>query len=187
MNLPLLSNNQIQKIMACSTLKGKGKTCLNNIGGIKMVYLNNQESITGYTLNATTKVIETLVYTEAFVSVETKRNTSMLAQSEKRNLTEGTNYVEATLSLNFKRFDEETADFLRVAGEGQRDLAGVVVDGNGIGWYVPYLQLATNETTTGTVKADGSKADTTFVGEYEVLAYRVADALLADLLEDPTP
>lgn len=147
----------------------------------------DQDSVTGYTLDAGEKKLATLVYTEAWLPVYVKRNTSNLKQSEKRNLTEGTNYVEATMSLMFKRFDEDTADWLRIAGEGQRDLAFIVVDANGTGWFVQYAQLATDETDTGTAKADGSKADATFLAEYEVLAYVVPPEIIADLLVDPTP
>ena len=77
--------------MACRTLLEKAKTCLNNIGGLKTIFMTDQDSITGYTLDAGLKKLATLTYTEAWLPVYVKRNTSNLKQSEKRNLTEGTN------------------------------------------------------------------------------------------------
>ena len=59
---------------------------------------------------------------------------------------------------------------LKILGEGQRDLAIIVLDANGIYWYFSNAQLTSLGEGSGTAKADGSKYSISFTAESEFLA-----------------
>jgi hypothetical protein len=139
--------------------------------------------VTATTVDGVTGKITGFTVSSDFESIYFKRNALSHTESDKRNLDEGSTYVEGTVTASFKRRNAENRELLISAGDGQRDLCCVYKDGNGLWWYVPTMQLATKEGTTGVVKADGSKYDVTFVGEYEEDAREVEASAIADLFD----
>lgn len=174
--------------MACTTLVELVDECENNMGGGQDLLYNDQSSVPEFTVDTTTKKITAFTGMEApFIRIPFRRNAVSYMESEKIDRDAGSNYMEATVSVSLKKRDAKKSEMLRVAGQGQRYLAFVFKDGNGTPWYFQNMQLATSEGGSGANKAEGSKYDVTFVGEYEGYAYPITDALYATLTDPITP
>jgi hypothetical protein len=171
--------------MACTSLVDLAKDCENNIGGATEIILNDQDQVTSFTV--TGHKITAMVHESAFKSIYFKRNVATLNEEEQRDLNEGSNFVKQTIELGLKRREAAKSAAIKIIGQGQRDLAVVIGDGNGLYWYVPNAQLATNAGGLGKTKAEGSKYDLTFVAENEFLAYEIDAAVVAQIKAAPAP
>lgn len=171
--------------MACNELEELEKDCNNNLGGATQLIYNDQDQVGLVTVDPVTDKITAIEHLSAFKGIYFKRNVGMYNEEEKRDLNEGTNFVTNTLTVGLKRREAAKSKMLRIAGEGQRDLAMLMKDGNGIWWYFEKMQLATNTGGSGENKAAGSKYDVTFTGEYEFLAKEVLPSVIALLLAEP--
>ena len=82
----------------------------------------------------------------------------------------------------FHRREAAKSRSIKILGEGQRDLAIIVLDANGKYWYFANAQVTAVAEGSGTAKADGSKYSITIVAESENLAYEVDPTIIAGLL-----
>lgn len=167
--------------MACNSLVAITKSCENNLGGIVRVWVNDQDNITGTTVDTANWEITDFTNTVAFVEYEVKRNVSNYVETVTKDMTNGSSFISNLLSLKFHRKDAAKARQLNIAGEGQRYLTIVVLDANGKYWWFEYMQLNGGTGGSGTAKADGSNFDVTFLGEYESWAYELDSAAAATL------
>lgn len=163
--------------MSCTTLTSLTKDCLNNVGGATEIIVNDQDQVTAFTL--TGHKITAMTHLSAFKSIYFKRNVATFNEEEQRDLNEGSNFVKQTVELSLKRREAAKSAAIKILGEGQRDLALVIKDGNGLFWYIPNAQLATNAGGIGKTKAEGAKYDLTFVAENEFLAYEIDSTVVA--------
>lgn len=169
--------------MACTTLEDIEKGCLNNIGGITAVYINDMDNITSVTENTTTWMVTAITQTARFQTIEFKRNVGNYTEDGAIDLLNGSSFVTQTINLMLHRREAAISRKIKIMGEGQRDLAVIVKDANGLYWYFPNAQVSATGEGSGTAKADGSKYSVTLLAENEFLAKEVDSTIIAALLE----
>jgi hypothetical protein len=162
--------------MACSTIANIVKGCDNNIGSITKIYINDLDNVT---INPATDIdlpnwiITAITVTADFEEFEFRRNTSNYTEEAAIDLINGSSFVTQTINLMFHRREGAKSRAIKILGEGQRDLAVIVLDGNGKYWYFEKVQVTAYGEGSGTAKADGSKYSLVLTAEAENLAYEV--------------
>lgn len=173
--------------MACNCIETIVKTCDNNIGGIKGLWvwdMEDQVSITESTAtwSITQLTVSTASCAQPIVGFEFIRNQSNYTEETLVDLNNGSTYVNDTLNLIFTRREAAKSKSLKILGEGQRYLGALVLDNNGLYWLFQDLQLSATGEGSGTAKADGSKYSVTLVGEVKDLAKEVSSTDAATLI-----
>ena len=177
----------------CEALLTITKSCDNNSGGIKRIYVNLQDNVDMDTLSTISPVVNPGdAYTidaltleagaDPFIEFEFRRNTSGYTEESNIDLINGSSFVTQTISLMFHRREAAKSNAIKVLGSGQQYLSAVVEDQNGILWFFPYLQLTASGEGSGTARADGSKYSVTLLAENDQLAYAMQAAVLVGLL-----
>jgi hypothetical protein len=157
--------------MACTTITEILKSCDNNIGGIRQVWLWDMEDVDIQTASASNWAYDEITLigaptaSSAPVGYEFIRNSSNYVEDGSIDLVNGSSFVTATLTLIFSRREAAKSQSIKVLGEGQRYLGSLVLDSNGIYWVFNDLQLSAVGDGSGTAKADGSKYTLTLLGE----------------------
>lgn len=169
--------------MACGTLIEVEKDCNGNTGGLEIVLYNDQDNVSEIAIDVN-DIIQGMTITEVFKGLFFKRGQANFIEEEQTNLDEGSSFIKGTLSISLKRREAFKSKVLKEAGAGQRELSFIVKDFNGIWWLLQNMQLATNTGGSGAVKADGSKYDVAFVGEYIQLSNEIAESLIVDLIQE---
>jgi hypothetical protein len=166
--------------MACEALESIVKSCDNNTGGIEKIWINQQDNISGITLDATnTWTIDAITLTGGapdFTAFDIRRNTGSYTEEAAIDLINGSSYVTAVINLMFHRRDQDKSQAIKILGAGQQYLVAIVKDMNGKYWYFPQLQLTATGEGSGVVRADGSKYSVTLTSEVEYLAYEIEAA-----------
>jgi hypothetical protein len=181
--------------MSCEALIAIEKSCDNNSGGIKRIYINLQDNVDMDTLvlvdpvgtgtpaqQWTIGTLDLVVAADPFTEFEFRRNTSGYTEESNIDLINGSSFVTQTISLMFHRREAAKSNAIKVLGSGQQYLSAVVEDQNGILWFFPYLQLTASGEGSGTARADGSKYSVTLLAENDQLAYTMLPAVLIPLL-----
>jgi len=162
--------------MSCTTIEAIIKGCDNNIGSITKIYINDLDNVT---INPATDIdlpnwiITAITVTADFEEFEFRRNTSNYTEEAAIDLINGSSFVTQTINLMFHRREGAKSRAIKIFGEGQRDLAVIVLDGNGKYWYFEKVQVTAYGEGSGTAKADGSKYSLVLTAEAENLAYEV--------------
>jgi hypothetical protein len=159
--------------MACTALEAIVKGCDNNIGSITKIYINDLENVTAVTEDVPNWIITAITVTADFEEFEFRRNTSNYTEEAAIDLINGSSFVTQTINLMFHRREGAKSRAIKILGEGQRDLAVIVLDGNGKYWYFDKVQVTAYGEGSGTAKADGSKYSLVLTAEAENLAYEV--------------
>jgi hypothetical protein len=174
--------------MPCSTLTAITKSCANNMGGIREVYLWDMEDVNVTGGTAIYNFDQSTYFWTAYnlaggtgatatpVGYEFTRNSSNYVEEGTIDLVAGSSYVKQTLTLNFSRREALKSQAIKLMGEGQRYLGALVLDSNGLFWLFEELQLSASGEGSGTARADGSKYSVTLVAENLNLAGEVAVA-----------
>lgn len=168
--------------MACTTITEILKSCDNNIGGIRQVWLWDMEDVTTITASASNWTYDEIVLTDAPVGYEFIRNSSNYTEDGTIDLVNGSSFVTATINLVFSRREATKSQSIKVLGEGQRYLGALVLDSNGIYWVFNDLQLSATGEGSGTAKADGSKYTVTLLGETAEFARVLSTAQAANFI-----
>lgn len=171
--------------MACNSVETILKECLRNSGGIYNFYYTDQSNIASTSVNAATYIISGITFSPTGTTlkyIEFSRNTGNYTETDTNDLVNGSSYTEQTINLMLHRRQASISRSLKILGEGQRYLAIIIKDANGLYWYFPYMQLSATGEGSGTAKADGSKYSVTFVGQSEQLAYEVSAATVAAII-----
>ncbi len=151
--------------MACTTITEILKSCDNNIGGIRQVWLWDMEDVDVITASASNWTYDEITLDTTPVAYEFIRNSSNYTEDGTIDLVNGSSFVTATLNLVFSRREAAKSQSIKVLGEGQRYLGALVLDSNGIYWVFNELQLSATGEGSGTAKADGSKYTLTLMAE----------------------
>ena len=166
--------------MSCSAHESIVKSCDNNTGGIEKIWINQQDNISGITLDATnTWTIDAITLTGGapdFTAFDIRRNTGSYTEEAAIDLINGSSYVTAVINLMFHRRDQDKSQAIKILGAGQQYLVAIVKDMNGKYWYFPQLQLTATGEGSGVTRADGSKYSVTLTSEVEFLAYEIEAA-----------
>ena len=164
--------------MSCEALQSIQKNCSNNIGGIKNVWVNQQDEISGVTVSGGAWIVSAITVGDPCVPFAINRNTGNYTEDTAVDLINGSTFVTQTITLMFNRRDKEKSEAIHVLGSGQQYLAAVVLDSNGNYWYFENLQLTATGEGSGTARADGSKYSVTLLAESEHLAYEIDEAIV---------
>jgi len=156
--------------MSCEALQSIAKTCDNNTGGIKTVWICQQENVTTATPDWE---ITSLVLTDPANVYAINRNTGNYTEETAIDLINGSSFVTQTITLMFNRRDKEKSEAISVLGSGQQYLAVFIQDANDKYWYFENVQLTATGEGSGTARADGSKYSITLLAESEHLAYEI--------------
>jgi len=163
--------------MSCSALESIVKSCDNNTGGIEKIWINQQDNISGITLDSTnTWTIDAITLVGGapdFTAFDIRRNTGSYTEEAAIDLINGSSYVTAVINLMFHRRDQDKSQAIKILGAGQQYLVAIVKDMNGKYWYFPQLQLTATGEGSGVTRADGSKYSVTLTAEVEFLAYEI--------------
>lgn len=172
--------------MSCEALQNIAKSCDNNTGGIRKVWINQQEGVTATTVAAGSWIVSAITSTP-FATFEINRNTGNYTEDTAVDLINGSSFVTQTITLMFNRRDKEKSEAIHVLGAGQQYLAAVVLDANGKYWYFENLQLTATGEGSGTARADGSKYSVTLLAESDHLAYEIEAADVVSPTFPPYP
>ena len=179
----------------CEALITITKSCDNNSGGIKRIYINLQDNVDMDSLvlvdpvgtgtpdqQWTIGTLDLVAAADPFIEFEFRRNTSGYTEESNIDLINGSSFVTQTINLMFHRREAGKSNAIKVLGSGQQYLSAIVEDQNGILWFFPYLQLTASGEGSGTARADGSKYSVTLLAENDQLAYAMTTGVLGVLL-----
>ena len=172
--------------MSCEALQNIAKSCDNNTGGIRQVWINQQEGVTSTTVAGGAWIVSAITATP-FATFEINRNTGNYTEETAVDLINGSTFVTQTITLMFNRRDKEKSEAIHVLGAGQQYLAAVVKDANGKFWYFENLQLTATGEGSGTSRADGSKYSVTLLAESDHLCYEIEAADVVSPTFPPYP
>jgi len=164
--------------MSCEALQTIQKNCSNNIGGIKNVWVNQQDEISGVTVSAGAWIVSAITVGVPCVPFAINRNTGNYTEETAVDLINGSTFVTQTITLMFNRRDKEKSEAINVLGSGQQYLAVFIQDANDKYWYFENVQLTATGEGSGTARADGSKYSITLLAEAEHLAWEVTNTLI---------
>ena len=165
----------------CDALETITKSCDNNTGGIRKIWLNDQENITTSPVVAVNGEVTTLTVSEDYTEFEINRNTGNYTEDTAVDLINGSNFVTQTITLMFNRRDKDKSEAINILGSGQRYLSAIVLDANGLYWFFQDLQLTATGEGSGTARADGSKYSVTLLAEADHLAWGITQAAAASV------
>ena len=160
----------------CDALETITKSCDNNTGGIRKIWLNDQENVTAV---PTGWEISTLTSSPIYTEFEINRNTGNYTEETASDLINGSSFVTQTITLMFNRRDAAKSEAINILGSGQRYLSAIVLDANDEYWYFENLQLTATGEGSGTARADGSKYSITLLAEADHLAYTIDPGQIA--------
>jgi hypothetical protein len=169
--------------MACTSITTITKSCDNNSGGLLRAWVVDQDNLTGTTVNTTDWEVTALTNDVAFTEIEFKRNVASYVPERQNDFANGSNFYKTTLNFVFHRRDAAKSRALKILGEGQRYLAFVVEDTNGLYWLLENMQMTTDTGGSGTARADGSKYEVAFEGENEFSPYTVDSTIIPNLTQ----
>lgn len=166
------------------TLAGITLDCSNNKGGIKTVYIANYGDVTG--VEESEGVITGITMTDGatFKAYQFRKNTGSMTSTLTADETNGLNYVTTELSLVFTKMD--TAKRLEMAALSLGQLAVVVLDSNGIYWYITpddYASASAGTGETGTAKGDRNAYTLTLSVENDGYPMEVSAAAIENVIE----
>ena len=162
----------------CDALETITKSCDNNTGGIRKIWLNDQENITTSPVVAVDGEVITLAVSEDYTEFEINRNTGNYTEDTAVDLINGSTFVTQTITLMFNRRDKDKSEAINVLGSGQQYLAVFIQDANDKYWYFENVQLTATGEGSGTARADGSKYSITLLAEADHLSYEVLHTLI---------
>ena len=164
----------------CSILSGGiEKSCLTNTGGIRKIYITDFCNVTDVTLNSPDEEISafTMAASTVFYEFAFNKNTSTYTEVLSGDQANGSQVYTQTITLKLARREKTKRDTLALLA-GFKELAVIVLDGNGIYWYLGEVNgvvLTESNSENGTASADFNGYTLTLVGE-EPVAANVATA-----------
>jgi len=173
--------------MSCEALISIEKPCDSNTGGIRTVWICQQENVTAATVSGGAWTVSTLTLTANANVYAINRNTGNYTEETAQDLLSGSTVVTQTITLMFNRRDKDKSEAIHVLGSGQQYLAVFVLDANGKYWYFENVQLTATGEGSGTSRQDGSKYSITLLAEADHLAYEVTANQIEGQAEFPDP
>ena len=162
--------------LGCDALETITKSCDNNIGGIRKIWLNDQENITTDPVVAVAGEVTTLAVSIDYTEFEINRNTGNYTEDTAVDLINGSTFITQTITLMFNRRDKAKSEAINILASGQRYLTAIILDANDKYWFFEDLQLTATGEGSGTARADGSKYSVTLLAESEHLAWGITEA-----------
>ena len=171
--------------MACLiTLKGIPFTCDTNLGGVKAVYIADYANVSGVTVDASSKKINAINgATGKFHTFIPAKNTGSLTKTLTKDESAGTLYYTNEVTAQFNKMD--TAKRIEIENLVRGELAVIVLDANGIYWYLgkdDYVTATAQVGQTGAQRGDGNFYNITITDISSELPYEVDASVIDELL-----
>lgn len=150
------------------TLAGISLDCTNNMGGIKTVYIANFDNVKSVTESNNVITGITMESGTTFKTYQFRKGTSSMSSELTADESNGLNFVTTTLNLVFTRMD--TAKRIEMSALAIAQLAVIVLDSNGVYWYLTpdeYASASAGTAETGTAKGDRNAYSLTLTTENE--------------------
>lgn len=172
--------------MACNTnLTSILKGCDNNAGGITNVYIAPAELILSSTLVEGEITAIGMTAGSKFEEYAVNKNSASYVEEAGIDLTAGSTFYTTTLTLTIPRREVAKRQSIALVAAGQRNLAIIIKDANGLYWFMGYAEYANLTGVgegSGAAKADGSKYALTFLAEEAEMMPEVDSTIVPALL-----
>lgn len=158
------------------TLNGITLDCGSSMGGIKTVYIANFGDVESCQKDGD-KASVTMKSEVKFKPYQFRKGTSNMTSTLTADETTGLNYVTTEVSLVFTKM--ETAKRIEMTALAQAQLAVIVLDSNGIYWYVTiddYAAASAGGAETGTAKGDRNAYTLTLTSENTTYPMELSNA-----------
>ena len=170
--------------MACNqTLSGLVKDCSPSMGGITEVLLANREDISAVSA-VSGKISEiTMASSAKFKRYTFARNTGSMTSTYTIDQASGVKYVTTDLLLQFNRM--ETAKRVEISALAVNDLVAIVMDANGIYWYLGYdepVNASAGDGQTGTARGDANRYTITLQDNSKEMPMEVDSTIVPALI-----
>lgn len=179
----------------CNALtNGLQKSCDNNSGGVNKVFLAdfanatpilatsstfpNDEWINAITMAAPGGV------TASFYEIQTNKNVCNFQETVAIDLTNGTTFFNQVVNIVLSRRETTKRAFIEKLIAGQKQLACIVLDSNGIYWYFGLEEggyITAIDGGSGTAKADANGYTVTLTAMEPDQAYQVNPAIITNI------
>ena len=171
----------------CNPFEEISLSCFNSLGGVKRVWINNYESVSGVTTNADGTVTGATA-TPDFVEIASVRDGITFNEEAAISLQNGSTYITGTVTVTIPRKQAETRAKLALFLEGQPKVSLILEDQNNIYWAFGWAEFSEGAYATaltgnnGAVKADGSNYQVTFVCESAELSPEILSSVVSGLI-----
>lgn len=157
----------------CNSLtNGLSKSCSTNSGGMNKFYVADFDNVTAVTGTSSTFPTYqwvssiTMAGSTKFYEFQTNKNVCNFTEKALIDLKNGTTFFEQTVSLVLSRRETVKRDAIEKLVAGQKQLAIIVLDSNGIYWLTGIAEgtfVSNIDGGSGTAKADANGYTITFV------------------------
>lgn len=165
---------------------GISKTCDNNTGGIKKLYIAEKDNIATITHGSPNDIITaiSMVAGKVFYEFQFNKHTSTFTEVTTGDQAVGSEVCTQTITLILNRREQAKRAVLLKLGRF-KDLSVIVLDSNDNYWLLGETEgvnLTEKNSENGTVKTDRNGYTLTFVGEEPEDASQVDSTIIASLL-----
>jgi hypothetical protein len=169
--------------MSCNsnTLQCIPKSCGVNIGGLRTIWVIDQDLVTGTTISESAHTVTNIALAagETFLEIQTNPNNASLSTESPINFENGSTLYNSTLSITVHKRRAAVSYALQLLAEGQRMLTFIALDSNGLYWYVEDAQMSSSQENSGKAKADGSQYTVEFLAQLSHRVYEVDSTIVA--------
>lgn len=174
--------------MACKSiaLSGIGLGCKDHFGGIKELYLIDEASVGEITYDTEGKKITAInILDDAkFKTYRFRKGTSSMTSTMNTDEAAGTLSVQTNVELQFSKM--ETSKRLEIMGMCLGSMKGIVLDNNGIYWFLgadaPISATAATG-VTGTAFSDFGGYTVTLTDDSKEFPFEIDKEAIADLIQ----
>jgi len=174
----------------CNALtNGLDKSCDTNAGGVNKIYITDFENVTGAIAGAGTGgdwlTSITMAATTYFYEFQTNKNVCNFTEAVAIDLVAGTTFFNQVVSLVLSRRETVKRDAIEKLVAGQKQLAIIVLDSNGLYWYSGLTEgsyVSAIEGGSGTAKADANGYTITFTAMEKEQMYQVDPTIVAAIV-----
>lgn len=166
--------------MACNTIEEILNDCSNPIGGIKRIYLNDQDNVVSETVNLTAWTV-TVSASTSYETIEFRKNLGTYTEDYSKE-DDGAIIFNQTITIPLHGRDATKSRKINILAEGQRYLSMVVEMNSGAFVYFDNVQLTSLADGSGAAKTEASKYTITFVAESTHLAYFMSSSDVASII-----
>ena len=165
---------------------GIGKTCDNNTGGVKKIFIAEKDNVASVTPGSPFDTITaiTMVSGKKFYEFAFNKNTSTFTEVTTGDQAVGSQVCTQTLTLVLNRREQAKREVLLKLGNF-KDLAVIVLDSNDKYWLLGEtegMNMTENSSENGTVKTDRNGYTITLVGEEPEMASEVDSTVISSIV-----
>lgn len=175
----------------CNALtNGLSKSCDTNAGGVNKLFIADYENVISTTTatasGQTGQWINTVGMTAStkFYEIQTNKNVCNFTESVAIDLNNGTTFFNQVVTIVLSRRETTKRDFIEKLVAGQKQLALIVLDSNGLYWFFGLDEgayVTAIEGGSGTAKADMNGYTVTLTAMEPDQAYQVNPSIVAGI------